>query len=204
MATNRECDPAPPSPFPSLPGNTSCGFVPPMATLQHATVCHTCTCSYMLWCQRRIPSDIFVTYATRISPSIPTPNKSSHHCHQAEPGPPSQPHSLSLSLSHHLDTRQAVSIHTAPVFFVLSIYLSCATKHHSAVCSCPVVVYEQIDGTIVMICFYYYTTHTHTARHVFVLSCYSVMQALYMFSNFDIPCERKVKMLSQHNYGASL
>ena len=48
MATNRECDPAPPpppAPFPSLPGNSSCGFVPPMATLQHATVCLMTDCS---------------------------------------------------------------------------------------------------------------------------------------------------------------
>ena len=37
--------PAPPPPFPSLPGNTSCGFVPPMATLQHATACLMADCS---------------------------------------------------------------------------------------------------------------------------------------------------------------
>ena len=48
MATNKECDPAPPPPpplFPSLPENTSCGFIPPMATLQHATVCLMANCS---------------------------------------------------------------------------------------------------------------------------------------------------------------
>ena len=28
-----------PPPLPALPGNTSCGFVPPMATLHHATAC---------------------------------------------------------------------------------------------------------------------------------------------------------------------
>ena len=31
-------EPKPP-PIPVLPGNTSCGFVPPMATLHHATAC---------------------------------------------------------------------------------------------------------------------------------------------------------------------
>ena len=49
MVTNKECDPTPPPPppppFPSLPGNSSCGFVPPMATLQHATVCLMADCS---------------------------------------------------------------------------------------------------------------------------------------------------------------
>ena len=48
MATSEECGhaPAPPPPsFPALPGNTSCGFVPPMATLQHATVCLMSDCS---------------------------------------------------------------------------------------------------------------------------------------------------------------
>ena len=38
--------PAPPPPlFPGMPGNTSCGFVPPMATLQHATACLMADCS---------------------------------------------------------------------------------------------------------------------------------------------------------------
>ena len=35
----------PPAPFPALPRNTSCGFVPPMAMLQHATVCLMADCS---------------------------------------------------------------------------------------------------------------------------------------------------------------
>ena len=49
MATSGGCGPTPPPPpplpFPALPGNTSCGFVPPMATLQHATVCLMADCS---------------------------------------------------------------------------------------------------------------------------------------------------------------
>ena len=48
-ATSGGCGPTPPppppAPFPALPGNTSCGFVPPMATLQHATVCLMADCS---------------------------------------------------------------------------------------------------------------------------------------------------------------
>ena len=40
-----ECGPIPPPSFPALPGNTSCGFVPPMATLQHATACLMADCS---------------------------------------------------------------------------------------------------------------------------------------------------------------
>ena len=50
MATSGGCGPTPPPPppslpFPTLPGNTSCGFVPPRATLQHATVCLMADCS---------------------------------------------------------------------------------------------------------------------------------------------------------------
>ena len=50
LATNSECDlapppPPPPPPFPSLPGNISCGFVPPMVALQHATDCLMADCS---------------------------------------------------------------------------------------------------------------------------------------------------------------
>ena len=42
MATSPS--PAPP-PLPTLPGNTCCGFVPPMVTLHHATACLTGDCS---------------------------------------------------------------------------------------------------------------------------------------------------------------
>ena len=47
ITTSGGCGPTPPPPppFTTLPGNTSCGFVPPMATLQHATVCLMADCS---------------------------------------------------------------------------------------------------------------------------------------------------------------
>ena len=50
MVTSSGCGPTPPppppaAPFPALPRNTSCGFVPPMATLQHASVCLMADCS---------------------------------------------------------------------------------------------------------------------------------------------------------------